>query len=92
MIALWGGFIGAGLILFAFVLNQFHVWKDTYFIYDFFNFLGAGLLVWYGVDGKAWPFVILNGVWALVSLHDCFIDLRRNSLKKEKCSWPKWMH
>lgn len=76
-IVLFIGILGAGLILLAFVLGQLHVWKDTSLIYDAVNFIGAVLLVIYGLMIEGYPFVALNGVWALVSLRDIIIDIKR---------------
>ena len=90
--AVYIGSTGAGLILLAFVLGQLHKWKDTYFIYDFVNLVGSVLLIWYAILLSSWPFLVLNGVWALVSLRDVVTDLRRNSRKvKAMGSWDKWM-
>lgn len=90
---LYLGALGAGLILLAFILGQLHIWKDTYFIYDFINFLGSGLLIYYAWIGSAWPFFILNTVWALLSLRDMINDLTRNTRKvKAMGPWDKWMH
>jgi len=70
------GILGAALILTAFILDQTHVWKDTDLIYDVVNLAGSSLLLYYGAVSGTWPFVILNSVWALVSLRDVFIDLK----------------
>lgn len=64
------GSIGAAIILIAFILNQFHIWKDTDFKYDLLNFLGSVLLVVYAILLKSYPFLILNTIWGLVSLKD----------------------
>jgi O-antigen ligase len=71
------GIIGALLILLAFILNQIHIWKDRDLIYDLTNFLGAVLLAIYGVIINGWPFVILNSVWAIVSLRDVVLDIKK---------------
>ncbi len=71
------GIIGAGLVLLAFIMNQTKKWKNTDLIYDFVNFLGALILVIYGLMIKGYPFVVLNTIWALVSLKDIFIDLKK---------------
>jgi len=86
------GSIGAFIVLVPFIMGQIHKWKDTYFIYDFMNFLGSLMLMIYAMLGASWPFVILNTVWALVSLKDCISDLTRNSRKKSNLGpWEKWM-
>lgn len=75
MIILAIGFIGAFLILIAFILNQMKKWDQGTFKYDFTNCIGSLLLVVYGILSKSWPFVVLNGVWFLVSLRDSIKDL-----------------
>lgn len=69
------GTTGAALILIAFIMGQFHKWKDTDLIYDAVNFIGAILLIIYAVLIVSYPFMILNAVWAAVSLRDIFSDL-----------------
>lgn len=71
------GIIGASLVLLAFIMNQIKKWKNDDLIYDLVNFLGAGILIVYGFLIKGYPFVILNTVWALFSLKDVFIDLKK---------------
>jgi hypothetical protein len=85
------GTTGAGVILFAFIMNQIHRWKDEYFIYDFFNLIGSGLLIWYSVLLSSMPFFLLNVVWAFVSVKDIIFDIRRNTRKHEKSFYKKWM-
>lgn len=77
MIILTIGFIGAFLVLIAFILNQIKKWDDGSFKYDLTNCIGSLLLVIYGVLSKAWPFVVLNGVWLLVSLRDSIKYLKK---------------
>jgi hypothetical protein len=77
MIILTIGFIGAFLILIAFILNQMKKWDDGSFKYDFINCMGSLLLVIYGILSKTWPFVVLNGAWFLVSFRDSIKDLKK---------------
>lgn len=74
------GIVGAGLVLLAFILEQYHVWKDDDLSYDFCNLAGASLLIVYGLIIKGYPFVILNSVWALVSLKDVVKDLSKKKI------------
>lgn len=67
------GIIGAGLILIAFTMNEFNKWNSKDFIYDFTNLIGSIFLVIYAINGMVWPFIILNSVWAIVSLKDIII-------------------
>jgi hypothetical protein len=71
------GILGAAIILLCFILNQVHVWKDTDFKYDLMNFIGSALLVVYGLMIHGYPFVALNGVWAIVSLRDIILDIKK---------------
>jgi len=69
------GTSGAVLILIAFIFNQTHRWKDDSIVYDGFNLIGSILLLAYAILLSSYPFVVLNSVWALVSLMDVFQDL-----------------
>lgn len=71
------GTSGAALILLAFILNQLHYWSDEDLIYDLCNLVGSGLLIWYSLLLDSTPFLILNSIWALVSLRDVFTDLKK---------------
>lgn len=71
------GIIWSALLLLAFFMEQIHKWKDDDLIFDVVNFVGSMLLVIYAVDGDAYPFIILNSVWAIISLRDIFRDLRK---------------
>lgn len=85
------GVLGAAMLLLAFILNQLHIWKDEYFIYDLCNMIGGGLLVWYALLLSSYPFAVLNGVWGLVSLKDVITDYRRNSQRTTRGFFRKWM-
>ncbi|OGJ64261.1 hypothetical protein A3F36_02530 [Candidatus Peribacteria bacterium RIFCSPHIGHO2_12_FULL_55_11] len=69
------GIAGMLCILGGFLLIQTHRVTADSLLYDVLNFAGSGLLVIYVVAGKAWPFVILNGVFALYSLYDVVKDI-----------------
>lgn len=58
------GIIGMLCILVAFVLEEFNKKfnQETYF-YNITNIVGAGLLIYYGITIRGWPFVILNTIW-----------------------------
>lgn len=64
----WLGFIGVFLILMAYVLNISNkTSKDTY-SFIILNLVGAALACIASVLLKYMPFVILEGVWAFISL------------------------
>ena len=69
------GAVGAGIILILFLLNQTNRLKNDTVLYDGGNFFGAALLVAYSLLLDAYPFAVLNAVWALFSLRDVFRDL-----------------
>ena len=71
------GISGMVLILFAFFMNQTNRWKNKDLSYDAVNLLGSLLLLIYALPPLSYPFIVLNGVWALVSLRDVITDLRR---------------
>ncbi len=71
------GSLGAFLILLAFILNQTHKWAPQQLKYDLTNLVGSGLLVLYAYLLHSTPFMILNGVWVIVSLRDVVQDLRK---------------
>lgn len=69
-IALLTGIVGAFIILVSFILNQLNKLKNDDLIYDLLNFVGSALLIVYSVFTNSPPFVVLNLVWAAVSLKD----------------------
>jgi len=74
------GTTGATLILIAFIMNQMHRWKDTDLVYDFTNFTGSALLIAYALLLNSAPFLILNSVWAAVSLKDVILFLNKKRI------------
>lgn len=71
------GIAGAACILAGFLLVQRHTWSQDSLRYDVLNVIGSLLLLIYGWMGQAWPFVVLNAVWAVYSLKDIATDIRR---------------
>ena len=61
---------GTTLLLIGFVLNQLNIWKNDSLQYDLINFIGGAMLAYYAFAVSIVPFVIINGVWAAVSLKD----------------------
>lgn len=76
------GLIGAFLILLAFFMNQIHKWKSDSIIYDITNLAGSLLMTYYSYVLQAWPFLILNIVWAGVSLRELQVDASKKENKK----------
>ena len=64
----WIGFLGVFQILMAYMLNVFGKLEKNSLAFILLNFLGAGMACWASILMNYIPFIILEGVWALVSL------------------------
>jgi hypothetical protein len=62
------GFVGVALLLAAFLLNLFKLLRSDGQLYMGLNLVGAGLACYSSYLINFMPFVILEGVWALVAL------------------------
>ncbi len=62
------GILGAALLLVAFALDELDILADHSPGFNLLNLLGAGLLAWYAVLLDSWPFILLEGIWALIAL------------------------
>ena len=60
--------LGAGLILLAFIALQRKIWRSDTGPYLWANFVGSLLLTGVATVDRRLGFVLLEGVWALVSL------------------------
>ncbi len=60
--------LGALAILTAFALAQFHVLDQHARRYLWLNVVGAGTLAVLAYHERQWGFLLLEGVWTLVSL------------------------
>lgn len=64
----WIGFVGVAMILIAFFLNISNLVSKDHIAYILMNLIGAGIACLASVLIDYWPFIILEGAWALVSL------------------------
>ena len=64
----WIGFIGVFLILLAYTLNISGRFSNKNIVFIILNFVGASLACLASILLNYWPFIILEAVWALVSL------------------------
>ena len=60
--------LGALAILLAYAANQFRLIEPTNLSYTLLNLLGGGVLTVIAVIERQWGFLLLEGVWTLVSL------------------------
>ncbi len=77
------GIGSALLVLAAFVLNEYGKLSSESIWYDGINFIASlGLLI-YASMNHVWPFVLTNGVWALVSGIDVARYLMKGSRRRK---------
>ena len=62
------GCFGVTILLTAFFLNLFRYLPPGSRLYIFLNLIGAALSCYASVLIRYWPFIILEGCWALVSI------------------------
>lgn len=60
--------IGAACLLVAYVAAQSGRMQNASVAYNVLNFVGSGLLAWVAIHDRRWGFIVLEVVWALVSL------------------------
>lgn len=61
--------MGAGLILYAYVADQLGRMQQRSVTYNVLNLVGSGLLGYVAVSERQYGFIILEIVWAAVSLY-----------------------
>ncbi|MEU0562862.1 hypothetical protein [Dactylosporangium sp. NPDC006015] len=64
--------LGSLCVLLPFVLVQLGVWTSTSRRYVWLNLIGSTALAVEAALGHDWGFLLLEGVWALVSLRSLF--------------------
>jgi hypothetical protein len=67
---------GVGLILIAFFLNTAKLIERNGKLYYVMNILGAALACYASYLLLFWPFLILEGVWTLVSIYGLMKTMR----------------
>lgn len=60
--------IGAACLLVAYVAAQAGRMRSGSVVYNVLNLVGSALLAWVAIHDRRWGFIILEVVWALVSL------------------------
>lgn len=64
----WIGTLGVSVLLIAFALNLLKKLEANSKMYLFMNVLGGALACLSSLMIQFWPFVVLEGVWAISSL------------------------
>jgi len=73
----WLGTIGVLQILLAYFLNVIGKVSSKSLAFILLNLIGASMACFASVLLKYWPFIVLEGVWALVSLYSFINYLSR---------------
>ena len=68
----WLGFLGVFQILLAYCLNVMGKVSNNDLPFILLNFIGASMACLASILLNYWPFIILEAVWALVSLYSLF--------------------
>ncbi len=63
----WIGAIGVFTLLVAYVLNNYQLLQGNGIWYPLLNTIGAGLACYASIRLVYYPFIVLEGVWSLVS-------------------------
>jgi hypothetical protein len=64
----WLGFLGVFILLIAFLLNLLNVLSKNSILYMLLNIVGAGIACVASILIHYLPFIILEGVWTIVSI------------------------
>jgi hypothetical protein len=83
------GSYGVSILLIAFVLNLLKIIRTDSIIYGLLNFAGAGIACYASYLIPYFPFVILEGVWtvlSLVAVVRTIVRIQKNSRKSLKGS------
>ncbi len=75
----WIGFLGVFQILLAYILNVIGKVSSKSLIFIVLNCIGAVMACLASVLLNYWPFIILEGVWASVSLYSLVTFKRKAS-------------
>lgn len=68
--------IGSLLILLPFAASQFNRLDTSHIAYVALNFVGSGILAVIAFIEQQWGFLLLEGVWSLISLWSTIKVLR----------------
>jgi len=69
--------LGAILILTAYAGSQAGFLHQQGYVYLLLNIVGSAVLAWLAAVAQQWGFLLLEGVWALVSVWSLLVRMRR---------------
>lgn len=75
------GVVGMLLLLTAFALNLMKKITHDSISYILLNILGAGISTYYAWTLDAYPFVVLEAVWALFAAYKLTVVLKKGELQ-----------
>lgn len=75
------GTIGVGLILLAYFLNIYALIPKDGLLYFILNIIGACLACYASILIEYVPFIVLEGIWAIVSIFALVNMIRRNGFE-----------
>jgi len=73
----WLGFLGVFQILLAYIFNVSGKVDNKSLLFILLNFTGAGMACFASILLNYWPFIVLEGVWSMVSLFSLLRYRRR---------------
>lgn len=73
----WIGTTGVGIVLLAYFLNNFSLIKRNGNLYYILNVIGGGISCYAAVLINFMPFVILEGIWTLLSGVSLFQNIKK---------------
>jgi hypothetical protein len=79
------GSFGVSILLIAFVLNLLKIIRTDSLIYSLLNFAGAGIACYASYLIPYFPFVILEGVWTILSfiaVVKTVLNMQRNAVRE----------
>jgi hypothetical protein len=68
--------VGALFVLAGFALAQLRGLDQRSYTYLLFNLVGSAILAFLAFEERQWGFLLLEGVWALVSLWSLVVRMR----------------
>ena len=64
----WIGFLGVFQILLAYFLSVFGIIQSRSYLFILLNLIGSAMACLASIFLNYWPFIILEGAWAIISL------------------------